>query len=339
MMTRKKKSTSTHSLLKTRLLWLWLPIITIMMATAYWSQARYNPEKEAKSGLQRLNQWRKQAGLMPLQNSSLLQTAARKHALYLTKDAHGHDEINRSNPYFTAEHPQDRATAAGYSAPIAENLTISNFARSGRRSVDGLMTALYHRLSMLNPEHDEAGAAWARGRNNAFVIKQGSSYDRKLCDSLPNKQGTRYVLITYCNGKKTELGLTEHPPSYVGVVKFPIGRNIDPVYDGNEQPNPMPNHGKTGNPISIAFFGEKDDIHLISFKLFSPNSEIKSTHILTASNDPNHHLLKTEFALFPLEKLDFATKYRVEFRYQQNNQDKSESWEFTTRKKRHLLEF
>lgn len=338
-MTRKRNSTSSHSPLQRRLFLFWLPIFGIMLGIAYWSQAHYDPEKEAKSGLQRLNQWRNQAGLTPLQVSPLLQTAARKHALYLTKDAHGHDEINHSNPYFTGESPQDRATAAGYSAPIAENLTIGNFARSGRRSVDGLMTALYHRLSMLNPDHDEAGAAWTRGRNSAFVVKQGSSYDRDLCDRLPNKSGARYILTTYCNGQKTELGLNELPPSYVGAVKFPIGRNIEPEYDGNEQPNPMPNHGATGNPISIAFFGEKDDIQLISFKLFSPTGEISQTHTLTASNDPNNQLSKTEFALFPLEKLDFETKYRAEFRYRQNNQDKVETWEFTTRKKRHFLEF
>lgn len=329
----------TASPLQRRLVLFWLPMITIMLGIAYWSQARYNPEQEAKSGLQRLNQWRNQAGLSPLQTSAALQTAARKHALYLTKDAHGHDEINRSNPYFTGESPQDRATAAGYSAPIAENLTIGNFARSGRRSVDGLMTALYHRLSMLNPNHDEAGAAWARGRNTAFVIKQGSRYDRELCEQSPSKNSARYVLTTYCNGQKTELGLNQLPPNYIGAVKFPIGRNIEPEYDGNEQPNPMPNYGATGNPISIAFFGEKDDIQLISFKLFSPSGEIRETHTLTASNDPNQQLTPTEFALFPLKKLDFDTQYRAEFRYRQNNQDKTETWEFTTRKKRHFLEF
>lgn len=329
----------TASPLQRRLVLFWLPMIAIMLGIAYWSQARYNPEQEAKSGLQRLNQWRNQAGLSPLQTSAALQTAARKHALYLTKDAHGHDEINRSNPYFTGESPQDRATAAGYSAPIAENLTIGNFARSGRRSVDGLMTALYHRLSMLNPNHDEAGAAWARGRNTAFVIKQGSRYDRELCEQSPSKNSARYVLTTYCNGQKTELGLNQLPPSYVGTVKFPIGRNIEPEYDGNEQPNPMPNYGATGNPISIAFFGEKNDIQLISFKLFSPSGEVRETHTLTASNDPNQQLTPTEFALFPLKKLDFDTQYRAEFRYRQNNQDKTETWEFTTRKKRHFLEF
>lgn len=322
-----------------RLVLFWLPMLALILGMAYFSQAQYNPEKEAQSGLQRLNHWRVQAGLTPLQHSPLLQTAARKHALYLTKDAHGHDEINRSNPYFTGENPQNRATAAGYSAPIAENLTIGNFARSGRASVDGLMTALYHRLSMLNPNHDEAGAAWARGRHTSFVIKQGSRYDRELCDRTPSQNGARYILTTYCRGQKIELGLREPPPNYVGAVKFPIGQNIEPVYDGNEQPNPMPKHGATGNPISIAFFGEKDDIQLISFKLFSPTGEVQPTHVLTASNDPNQQLLKTEFALFPLEKLDFETQYRVAFHYRQNNQEKLETWVFTTRKKRYFFEF
>lgn len=322
-----------------RLVLFWLPIFAIFGGIAYFSQMSFNPEKEAKAGLDRLNTWRRQAGLQTLTTQPELKKAAQKHAQYLTKDPDGHDERNRSNPHFSGSTPQERATAVGYAAPIAENLTIGNFARSGRRSVDGLMTALYHRLAMLHPDHDEAGAAWSRGKYSAFVVKQGSSQDRILCDNPPQSGAHRYVLTTQCLGQKTEIKLSQLPPQFVGAVKFPIGANIDPSYDGKEQPNPMPEHGKTGNPISIAFYGNQNDIEMISFKLFAPTGEIAQTKILTAQNDPNRQLHKTEFALFPIEVLEFNTPYRVEFQYRENGQNHTETWQFTTRKKRYFWEF
>lgn len=323
-----------------RLVLFWLPIFAIFFGIAYFSQAQYNPSKEAKAGLDRLNFWRRQAGLQNLTVQPELQKAAQKHAQYLTKDPDGHDERNRSNPHFSGSTPQDRATAAGYIAPIAENLTIANFARSGRRSVDGLMTALYHRLSLLTPEHDEAGTAWARGKYSAFVVKQSSSHDRELCEQMPKLDGKRYVLTTQCGGKEVQIGLNEPLPTHGDAVKFPIGANIDPSYDGKEEPNPMPEYGKTGNPISIAFHGKHDDdIEMLSFKLFAPTGEISKTKILTAQNDPNRQLHKTEFALFPIEVLEFDTTYRVEFAYRAGGQNHTETWQFKTRKKHHILEF
>ena len=166
----------------------------LLLGIGYWSQFRYNPATEAQSGLEKLNRWREQAGLQSLQPSPELQKAAQSHAAYLGKDAHGHDEINQSNPHYTGADPQERATAAGYPAPVVENLTVGNFARSGNGSTDSLMTALYHRLGLLNPDHDEAGVAWVRGRNAAFVVVQGSSQDRGKCEQAGSRTAKRYVL-------------------------------------------------------------------------------------------------------------------------------------------------
>lgn len=330
----------SHSALTRRLYLLWLPIIGFVAVMVYLSQNHYKPEKEAQYGLQRLNHWRRQAGLQPLEFNSSLQKAAHNHAQYLSKDADGHEEHKRSNPHFTGVTPQDRATAVGYPAAVTENLTISNFARSGKRSVDGLMTALYHRLALLHPDDSEAGAAWSNGRNSAFVIKQGNREMRELCETQPTAQsGKRYILTLTCLGQKTSIPVNQPPNEQQITVKYPIGKNIEPSYDGTEKPNPMPTTDKTGNPISIAFHGKQDDIRLISFKLYQGSSEISPTTVLHASNDPNRLLSKTEFALFPIKPLDFETEYRAEFKYAQNGQEKSEVWTFKTRKKKHFLEF
>ena len=321
-----------------RLVMFWLPIMVVIGVFLYLSQTHYDAQKEAQYGLQRLNFWRRQAGLPVLERQAALEQAAQKHAQYLTHNPDGHDERNRSNPHFTGADPQERANAAGYPAAVSENLTISHFARSGKRSVDSLMTALYHRLSLLNPDQDEAGVAWVRGKNSAFVLESGSSQERQLCEQNHSAQA-KYILTMICHNKKVEIHVNQAPIMQKMAVKYPIGSQIEPSYDGKEQPNPMPQADKTGNPISIAFYGETQPIQMISFKLFQDNQPINDVKILTASNDINRLLAETEFALFPMKSLEFDKDYRVEFAYRQNNQDKIEKWQFHTRKKKNIFEF
>jgi len=239
-----------------------------------------------------------------------------------------------------AQDYQPRAAAAGYSAGVAENLTISNFARSGRTSTDSLMTALYHRLALLTPTHNEAGAAWVRGKYTAFVVEQGSSHERELCaqaDQLAQNR-SRYLLTLPCNGERTSIPLDELPPEHLAPVKFPIGNNIDPSYDGKENPNPMPTRNPVGNPVSIAFYGNQAPITLHRFTLRSSHGEIANPTILTAANDPNHQLQTNEFALFAPKPLDYNTEYTAQFVYSQNGKQHTETWTFRTRKKRHWFE-
>ena len=65
-----------------RLLMFWLPLLVLVLVAGYVSQLRYNPAREAKNGLDRLNYWRKQAGVQPLaQQSSLHKAAQITHAI------------------------------------------------------------------------------------------------------------------------------------------------------------------------------------------------------------------------------------------------------------------
>ena len=315
-----KKSRPQSPLIR-RLLYFWLPLAALLLGMGYFSQARYNPAKEAKAGLDRLNHWRTQAGLPPLAPNPQLQKAAQNHANYLSRHPEGHDETQRSHPSYTGADPQTRAAAAGYSAGVAENLTISNFARSGRVSTDSLMTALYHRLALLTPTHNEAGAAWVRGKYNAFVVEQGSSHERELCaqaDQLAQNR-SRYLLTLPCNGERTSIPLDELPPEHLAPVKFPIG-------------NPV------GNPVSIAFYGNQAPITLHRFTLRSSHGEIANPTILTAASDPNRQLQTNEFALFAPKPLDYNTEYTAQFVYSQNGKQHTETWTFRTRKKRHWFE-
>ena len=337
---KKSRTQRPQSPLIRRLLYFWLPLATLLLGMGYFSQARYNPAKEAKAGLDRLNYWRTQAGLQPLAPNPQLQKAAQNHAQYLRRHPEGHDETQRSHPSYTGADPQTRAAAAGYSAGVAENLTISNFARSGRVSTDSLMTALYHRLALLTPTHNEAGAAWVRSKYTAFVVEQGSSHERELCAQASQlaQNRSRYLLTLPCNGERTSIPLDELPPEHLAPVKFPIGNNIDPSYDGKENPNPMPTRDTVGNPVSIAFYGNQAPITLHRFTLRSSHGEIANPTILTAANDPNHQLQTNEFALFAPKPLDYNTEYTTQFVYSQNGKQHTETWTFRTRKKRHWFE-
>ena len=103
---------SNRSPLANPLLKLWLPAAIHFFGIAWFSPLRDDPKKEAKSGLDRLNRWRSQAGVQPLRPNAELEKAAQSHARYLAKDAHGHDETNRSNPHYTAATPPHRDHAA-----------------------------------------------------------------------------------------------------------------------------------------------------------------------------------------------------------------------------------
>ncbi len=129
------------------------------------------------------------------------------------------------------------------------------------------------------------------------------------------------------------------PHRYSGAVKYPIGNNIDPSYDGKEVPNPMPTRKAVGNPVSISLHGSDDPIEMRAFTLRSAKGEVSSTTVLTAATDPNRLLHPNEFALFAPKPLDFDTEYTAEFRYTQGGQEHAETWTFRTRKRRHWLEW
>ena len=114
-----KKSRPQSPLIR-RLLYFWLPLAALLLGMGYFSQARYNPAKEAKAGLDRLNYWRTQAGLQPLAPNPQLQKAAQNHAQYLSRHPEGHDETQRSHPsYDGKENPNPMPTRNPVGNPVS----------------------------------------------------------------------------------------------------------------------------------------------------------------------------------------------------------------------------
>ena len=112
-----------------------------------------------------LNFLRSSANLPALAHSATLERAARNHARYLLQNPDdGHDEHNTRNPFYTGPRPSDRTRKAGYAYKgVHENVSTGqhppnekiNDHLPAQHQLDNLMTAIYHRLSLLDQNIDE----------------------------------------------------------------------------------------------------------------------------------------------------------------------------------------
>ena len=69
-----------------------------------------------------------------------------------------------------------------------------------------------------------------------------------------------------------------------------------------------------------------------SFKLYCGDEEVAPVRVLTRRNDPNRKFTDRQFALFPLNPLEYDTAYRAVFRYSRNGQKAQAEWTFRTKR-------
>ena len=296
-------------------------------------------------GLGYLNYIRHQAGLPFLHYSPELTQAAGNHARYLTHYPNdGHDETQTQSPLFTGAELGDRVAHVGYAYQGAqENIsTIQNSKGSPLPAplpehlhLDGLMTAIYHRFSLLDPSIDEAGVVMASSpQHQVLVVNQGSRIHQSLCRlGRQQPQVARTYTVGLCRDNSLIYQDEMPPRTNKAYVVYPVGDRARTDFH-NEIPNPMPEHEFTGNPVSIMFADHSPAVTMRAFRLYQTNTEqeITSTHILTHQTDPNKLFTPHQFALFPLQPLQYDTPYRAEFHYRQQGQNKIATWQFRTKK-------
>jgi hypothetical protein len=75
---------------------------------------------------------------------------------------------------------------------------------------------------------------------------------------------------------------------------------------------------------------------LLQFRLYKLNQDesiaINTVHLLQKRNDPHQKLTELEFALFPLARLEWGTRYQARINYQHGDKIEEKSWVFTTKK-------
>ncbi len=297
----------------------------------------YDTTDQKNSALLYLNTLRNKAGLFSLQTNTYLDMAAQNHADYMMiNNQVGHYESSSYSNY-TGVYPSDRAVYAGYqSREVSENLSYGQI--DTNESIDGLFSAIYHRLGFLDTKIDEIGI----GINDIYYnYDMGNSGLNSMCEQTYSINGAYYTHVCADNDLEVPAETQDdilkntalNNPSII-LWPYQNATDIPPVFF-EESPDPLPNQSVSGYPISVSFnpYYFTSAPTLDSFKLYDANgNEITDTLIMTKDSDPNGDFSEYDFALFPLKRLEWNAKYRAVFSYKDENGNlESINWEFITR--------
>ncbi|MDX1811806.1 MAG: CAP domain-containing protein [Gammaproteobacteria bacterium] len=292
-----------------------------------------------------VNYLRQTAGLTTVDKNLLLQDSANNHANYLmSNNITGHDETS-GLAGFTGEQPADRANYAGYlSRSVGEGIATQS---SYQAAIDGLFSAIYHRFTLLDFAYDEIGISFiesgSSATNGILVHNMGNSLKNDLCSGNSfTGAGTYYYDVCANSSFRIEAtqfdnaDLTNENQNPLLTV-WPPANSVDipPVFF-DETPDPLPDYSVSGYPVSLQFNpASVSSVVINSIYLYqdASNNVITETRMLDQNSDPNARFSKLEFAMFPLQRLDWNTKYRVNIEYVVNGGSPvTKQWTFTTRK-------
>ena len=301
-----------------------------------------NTKLEQNSTLSYLNYLRVNAGLIPLRLNNNLKKAAKNHANYLIDNSIiGHYE-DKNRTGYTGTYGSQRSIHSGYkTSMVIENISNNNF--TYKESIDGLMAAIYHRFGFLDFHIDEIGIGVQQNKRNraqtAFVYDMGSHNLEAVCQEKNSIKFGEYAK-GICANKRIKIRasllnkvLKSNRYRNSKIVTYPFNKQIDvPPAFYDELPDPLPDYSVSGFPISMSFNESYfKNVEMVSFKLFSDKKEIKDVIIYDYKTDPNKRLKKSEFALFPLKRLAWNSKYRVEALYHTDGKLEKKIWSFRTR--------
>ena len=303
---------------------------------------------EQSDGYDYLNQLRVRADMIPFTTNSELQTAAENHSNYLvsistaTVRFSGHFE-NFGDPGFTGNQARDRVAFAGYSYLfVGENVSVGQ--DDVLSSLDDLMSAIYHRFGFFSFSFDEVGLGLAKDPDidwEAYTYNMGNSALNSLCQGTSSTANSFFLnicsqdadfRISTPDKTAAEDNIRGQNPI---IVNWPVQGDDDvPPAFFEESPDPLPDLSVSGYPISLQFNPLSfSAVTINSFRIFADASgeEITNTRLLDQQTDPNGQFSGLQFALYPLERLDWHAVYRVEVQYDSNSGPGSLLWKFATR--------
>ncbi|RLA68208.1 MAG: hypothetical protein DRQ78_01695 [Epsilonproteobacteria bacterium] len=289
-----------------------------------------------------LNEIRQAMSMQSLNLNSELKSAAQAHANYLiANDEVSHNET-QGRHYFTGTKLANRTAYAGFfSAQASENLSTQHY--DGKESVNGLLSAIYHRFGFLSPNIDLLGVGATQSdtdsQKSAFVYVMGNDGLNDLCKQKSFASSGRYVYKVCANDKhriqesiynKIVAKSKKNNPK---IILYPYdGEEEVPPAFYQESPDPLPQYEVSGFPISIEFndyfFKE---VHVLSFRLYTQEGkEIHNVLLMDKASDPHQRFTSHQYALFPLERLDYQQKYKAQVLYETAGKEHSITWNFTT---------
>jgi len=299
-----------------------------------------NWSRDEKDALTYLNETRASIGMPKFTADPHLHQAAKAHSIYqITNNNFGHYEIS-GYPNYTGNSPMDRAINAGYSALLVNedisSATLSN--NTSKDSIDGLFSAIYHRLGFLDFTKDEIGIGEYQDSNNyAYTYDMGNKKLREFCDKgVSDYNGVGYY-TTPCKDQNIKLSLEKYR-NYLNItnkeyVYYPINEIKLGIFT-TEMPYPIPGYNFSGNPVSIFFNSNIVDCSSIVMNSFSliditDNKYIDIIATMDKDSDPNNHFNNCDFAIFPKDREEFGHTYKAVFNYDDSSGNHSIEWKFS----------
>lgn len=208
---------------------------------------------------------------------------------------------------FTGVLPVDRAIHAGYNAAyvgevIAEIYT-SSLSGSYSGCVDQLLTTVFHRSGILNPQLRTIGASVSYSSDNKTLVC--------IIDPAFTSSDTGSV-----------------PPGWVKVYPYDgqVALATSMIY--GEAPDPVPSAPIKGQPVSI-YVEPQNTLNVTSFTLTDSTGGKVPAQLLTKSSFPQY-ITSAMAYIVPTEALKAATTYTVQFVGTNNGAPLSRTWSFTT---------
>ena len=292
----------------------------------------------ASNAFSYVNSLRTLAGMTTFSSDSLLQAAARGHANYLEVNnyAGGHYQSS-ADSWFTGVTASDRAEASGYrSTYVLEN--VSGGQDDAYESVDGLMSAIYHRFGFFDFSVDQIGIGATNGDYGRYVYNMGNAGLALGCNTGYSGSGSYYVACANdgrIDASAYEGALTAVRNANPARVVWPSDGNGDiPPAFFEESPDPLPDYSVSGYPVSVSFNEAKvSQVQLLDLAVSRADNGTRMTNVrlLDQTSDPNGKFSDKEFALFPLERLAWDTRYRADADLVVDGQRTFLRWDFQTR--------
>lgn len=293
-----------------------------------------------------LNELRQQAGMQPFVYHQRLQQSAQQHAEYLAINREWGHFQSPGRQGFSASLPMERMLKAGYNNRHgSENVSSHIGSVSPKKSIDGLMSAIYHRFAFLSFDHDQLGIGLASENNfQSYVYNMGNSQKELLCAVPENAAAPGQYLFKICSQEKKKLRIEAFEQAADKVrsvnadfVLWPYDQatQISPAFY-NEAPDPLPQVAVSGYPVSLQFnpavFADGAP-RVARFELFRlpDETKIELAAYFNKNSDINRKFNEFEHAIFPLHRLQWNTSYRAELDYLDIEGRKHEvNWVFRT---------
>lgn len=261
-------------------------------------QQNQEPDKRA---LERINFYRKLAGIEPVALDAALSKSCAAHANYLAKNSG-----NRATEGL-GMHNED-PKLPGYSAEGAKAGKSSVVFPVGSPvvAVDGWMGSLFHRIPLLDPELTKVGVGFAKGGKfgGFIVVDTVSVHDGKF----PEK-----------------------------AIVFPVAGQTDvPLKFAPEYPPPIPekNENNAGYPVTITF-EDGTVVREVTATLEDGAKKELPVWLSTPEKPAGGHGAFQRFTICMIAQrpLKPSTTYTVNVKATVNKKEWSQSWSFTTAKK------